>query len=366
MAAESDRSAEAEAEAGWPAFHRASESWRRSNRSGPRWAQWSSRRCARAEGGACLPVRTDPARRESWSLALRPMASTLRNTSRETRRARKYAAARRHGSSLRSVAHADLSFSFKGARRRRHQPLPDSRRALFRRKPQARILVHETQRSLGRTVPHRRAHRHDLSQAARTTPARCDLDRGTRRAGFGRLRCSSCNESRIVAWSCKGRGFCPSCLGRRMCATAQNLVERVLPEQVALRQWVLTFPFPWRGRLARDGALLGALTRIFVESVERLYTSRATDRRAGIAKTGAVTVVQRTSSDIRPDHPRSGSNPCSAPPRGRRRRGPERRARPRSPAARARGARRRRGGSSRSPAGAGRRRGRSSCRERSR
>jgi hypothetical protein len=125
------------------------------------------------------------------------------------------------------------------------------------------------------------------------------LDCGLLCRGFARLRCSSCSESRLVAWSCKGRGFCPSCLGRRMCATAANLIDHVLPERVALRQWVLTFPFPWRGRLARDGALLGALTRIFVESVERLYTGRATDLGAATAKTGAVTVVQRTSSDMR-------------------------------------------------------------------
>ena len=36
--------------------------------------------------------------------------------------------------------------------------------------------------------------------------------------GFARLRCGSCNESRLVAFSCRGRGFCPSCLGRQMCA----------------------------------------------------------------------------------------------------------------------------------------------------
>lgn len=80
-----------------------------------------------------------------------------------------------------------------------------------------------------------------------------------------------------------------------MCATAANLIEDVLPE-VALRQWVLTFPFPWRRRLAQDGELLGALTRIFVTSVEELYAARAPKRPA---KTGAVTVVQRTSSDMR-------------------------------------------------------------------
>jgi hypothetical protein len=65
-----------------------------------------------------------------------------------------------------------------------------------------------------------------------------------------------------------------------MCATAANLIERVLPE-TALRQWVLTFPFPWRRRLAHDGALLGALTRIFVETVHTFYTrsARREDRR---------------------------------------------------------------------------------------
>ncbi|WP_437945149.1 hypothetical protein [Sorangium sp. So ce296] len=59
-----------------------------------------------------------------------------------------------------------------------------------------------------------------------------------------------------MTFSCKGPGFCPSCLGRRMCATAANLIEDVLPE-VAFRPWVLTFPFPWRRRLARTGRCSG-------------------------------------------------------------------------------------------------------------
>ena len=120
------------------------------------------------------------------------------------------------------------------------------------------------------------------------------LDCGLLCRGFARLKCGSCPESRLVAFSCKGRAFGPSCLGRRMCATAANLIEHVLPE-VALRQWVLTFPFQWRRRLAQDGALLGALTRIFVESVQRFYAGRG----APGGKTGAVTAVQRTSSDLR-------------------------------------------------------------------
>ena len=83
-----------------------------------------------------------------------------------------------------------------------------------------------------------------------------------------------------------------------MNATAANLMERVLPE-TGLRQWVLTFPFPWRRRLSQDGALLGKLTRIFLETVQTFYAQRAEREGALGAKTGAVTSVQRTSSDMR-------------------------------------------------------------------
>jgi hypothetical protein len=34
--------------------------------------------------------------------------------------------------------------------------------------------------------------------------------------GFARFRCRECNFERLVALSCKGRGFCPSCGGRSM------------------------------------------------------------------------------------------------------------------------------------------------------
>lgn len=118
------------------------------------------------------------------------------------------------------------------------------------------------------------------------------LDCGLLCRGFARLRCGECGESRLVAFSCKGRGFCPSCLGRRMSATAANLMERVLPE-TGLRQWVLTSPFPWRRRLAQDGALFGQLARIFVETVQAFYACRAAREGALSAQTGTVTVAQQ-------------------------------------------------------------------------
>jgi len=59
--------------------------------------------------------------------------------------------------------------------------------------------------------------------------------------GFARVRCPGCAFERLVPFSCKGRGFCPSCGGRRMTALAAHLVDHVFPH-VPVRQWVLTVP----------------------------------------------------------------------------------------------------------------------------
>ena len=55
------------------------------------------------------------------------------------------------------------------------------------------------------------------------------LECGILAHGFVRVRCAGCKYERLVAFSCKGRGFCPSCGGRRMADTAAHLVDRVLP-----------------------------------------------------------------------------------------------------------------------------------------
>jgi hypothetical protein len=59
--------------------------------------------------------------------------------------------------------------------------------------------------------------------------------------GFARVRCARCALERLVPFSCKGRGFCPSCGGRRMTERSAHLVDEVLPS-VPVRQWVLTLP----------------------------------------------------------------------------------------------------------------------------
>jgi ribosomal protein S27E len=53
--------------------------------------------------------------------------------------------------------------------------------------------------------------------------------------GFLRVRCESCHAEKLVAFSCKRRGFCPSCGGRRMAETEALLVDEVLPRVPSLR-----------------------------------------------------------------------------------------------------------------------------------
>jgi ribosomal protein S27E len=67
--------------------------------------------------------------------------------------------------------------------------------------------------------------------------------------GFLRVKCESCQAEKLVAFSCKRRGFCPSCGARRMAETAALLVDDVLPRQ-PVRQWVLSLPFALRYLLA--------------------------------------------------------------------------------------------------------------------
>ena len=84
--------------------------------------------------------------------------------------------------------------------------------------------------------------------------------------GFLRLRCDDCGLDRLLAFSCKGRAFCPSCGGRRMADTAAHWVDCVFPE-VPVRQWVLTVPVALRYRMAYDAVLTSAVLREFLRAI---------------------------------------------------------------------------------------------------
>lgn len=122
---------------------------------------------------------------------------------------------------------------------------------------------------------------------------RAFLDCGILAHGFVRVHCDDCGHDRLVAFSCKGRGFCPSCGGRRMADTAARLVDSVLPA-VPVRQWVLTLPFGLRYRLAFDAELTGALLSIFVRALFASLRRRARQRQhLRFPQCGAVTFIQR-------------------------------------------------------------------------
>jgi hypothetical protein len=122
---------------------------------------------------------------------------------------------------------------------------------------------------------------------------RAFLDCGVLARGFLRIHCDACRLDRVVPYSCKCRGFCPSCGGRHMADTAAHLVDRVFPE-VPVRQWVLSLPFALRYRLAYDSSLVRDVLQIFVRavfgSIRRRARIPASNRQA---RCGAVTFIQR-------------------------------------------------------------------------
>jgi hypothetical protein len=54
--------------------------------------------------------------------------------------------------------------------------------------------------------------------------------------GFARVRCAACGDELLVALSCKGRGFCPSCTTRRMHDTAKGEAGRRGPSPLRSRE----------------------------------------------------------------------------------------------------------------------------------
>jgi ribosomal protein S27E len=81
--------------------------------------------------------------------------------------------------------------------------------------------------------------------------------------GFLRVRCEDCHAEKLAAFSCKRRGFCPSCGARRMTDSAALLADAVVPAK-PIRQWVLSLPFALRFLLATDPA---ALTQVLAGSL---------------------------------------------------------------------------------------------------
>ena len=124
------------------------------------------------------------------------------------------------------------------------------------------------------------------------------LECGVLAHGFIRLHCDACGLDRLVPYSCKRRGVCNSCGGRRMSDTAAHLVDRVLP-RVPIRQWVLSLPYALRYRLAYDAKMVSGVLGIFTKTVFASLIRRAREFGAvRKAQCGAVSFIQRFGSAL--------------------------------------------------------------------
>ncbi len=117
--------------------------------------------------------------------------------------------------------------------------------------------------------------------------------------GFLRLGCDTCPKELLLPFSCKRRGFCPSCAGRRMAQTAAHLVECVIP-WVPTRQWVVSVPVPLRYWMAASQDLTAKVHTIIRTTIGQYYVNQAVTR--GVPRDqvqpGSVTFIQRFGSAL--------------------------------------------------------------------
>ncbi len=115
--------------------------------------------------------------------------------------------------------------------------------------------------------------------------------------GFLRVRCESCHHEKLVAFSCKRRGFCPSCGARRMADSAAHLVDEVLPKR-PIRQWVLSVPYPLRYLFATNSQVMSRVLTIVHRVISTFLIKRSGRMVKSGTQSGAVTLIQRFGSAL--------------------------------------------------------------------
>lgn len=121
------------------------------------------------------------------------------------------------------------------------------------------------------------------------------LDCGLLENGFARVRCGTCRGEFLVAYSCKGRGLCPSCAAKRAAALAAFLRDEVLAE-VGHAQLVFAIPKMLRPYFLYHRPLLGRLCRAAYDTAREMI-SAASPAGADITP-GMVAVVQTFGDDL--------------------------------------------------------------------
>ena len=110
--------------------------------------------------------------------------------------------------------------------------------------------------------------------------------------GFMRLQCKECKQETLLAFSCKKRGFCPSCTAKKMAEVAAHLVDSILP-RAPYRQFVLSVPIPLRYWMATSKKLTKKIHKIFAQETETLYLEKASRHGLTPIGSGSINFIQR-------------------------------------------------------------------------
>ena len=122
------------------------------------------------------------------------------------------------------------------------------------------------------------------------------LECGLLSYGFARARCQ-CGHEFLVAFSCKGRGICPSCNTRHMTETAAHLVDHVFPK-VPVRQWVLSLPKRLRYYLYHDPKIASKVLKIFLDEISKQLKQHIDTPHESKIKLGGVSFIHRFGASL--------------------------------------------------------------------
>jgi len=115
--------------------------------------------------------------------------------------------------------------------------------------------------------------------------------------GFVRLKCDQCEGEMALAFSCKKRGWCPSCCAKRKTEAAMHLTENVLPF-VAYRQYVVSFPIPLRYWLQMNRRLYSKVHSLVIKELHRYYIEKAKSEGIKDPTPGSISFSQRFGSAL--------------------------------------------------------------------
>ena len=113
------------------------------------------------------------------------------------------------------------------------------------------------------------------------------LDCGNPRCGFARIRCPCCRAEHLLMFSCKTRGFCPSCHAKRLEEWGEWMRTTLLLD-VPHRQMVFTIPKMLRLFFKFKRRLLGDLCRCAVRALLLYFQAAA----GTTLEPGIIAVIQ--------------------------------------------------------------------------